>query len=166
MESLELQTAAAEARRLRADQGVASLTREQGQMVSAGRKHAALIVKWWLWGLLLGWLLAIIVSVLVSPVLGFIVVVPILAIFLTMGYASSSVEMKVDGGERRVGGIVGGRGSRHLACGFRKSVLYISYITLHFPPPLLAPSFPKGGHRQSQKRRPSSGSDGFPNARS
>lgn len=115
MESLELETAAAEARRLRADQGVASLTREQGQMVSAGRKHAALIVKWWLWGLLLGWLLAIIVSVLVSPVLGFIVVVPILAIFLTMGYASSSVEMKVDGGERRVGEIVGGRRSRYLS---------------------------------------------------
>jgi len=74
-------------------------------MVSAGRKHAALIVKWWLWGLLLGWLLAIIVSVLVSPVLAFIVVVPILAIFLTVGYASSSVEMKV----RDVMGREGGR---------------------------------------------------------
>ncbi len=65
-------------------------------MVTAGRRHAALIVKWWLWGSLLGWLLAIIVSVLVSPVLGFIVVVPVIALFLLVGYASSSVEMRVD----------------------------------------------------------------------
>ena len=65
-------------------------------MVTAGKKHAALIVKWWLWGSLLGWLLAIIVSVLVSPVLGFIVFVPVMALFLLFGYASSSVEMKVD----------------------------------------------------------------------
>ena len=57
METLEVQTAGAEARRLRAERGTASLQREQGQMVTAGKKHAALIVKWWLWGLLLGWLL-------------------------------------------------------------------------------------------------------------
>lgn len=104
MEDLEFQTAAAEARRLRADQAVATLHKDQKQMVSAGKKHAALIVKWWLWGLLLGWLLAIIVSALVSPVLAFMVVIPILAIFLTVGYASSSVEMKVGRGAGREGG--------------------------------------------------------------
>lgn len=64
--------------------------------MTAGRRHAALIVKWWLWGSLLGWLLAVIVSVLVSPVLGFIVVLPSVALFLLIGYASSSVEMRVD----------------------------------------------------------------------
>lgn len=104
MEDLEFQTAAAEARRLRADQAVATLHKDQKQMVSAGKKHAALIVKWWLWGLLLGWLLAIIVSALVSPVLAFMVVIPILAIFLTVGYASSSVEMKVGRETGREGG--------------------------------------------------------------
>lgn len=64
--------------------------------MTAGRRHAALIVKWWLWGSLLGWLLAVIVSALVSPVLGFIVVLPSVALFLLVGYASSSVEMRVD----------------------------------------------------------------------
>lgn len=148
MDALELRTAEAEARRLRADRGTAKLQREQvrtgrigymwiagwvvvctfmrvcpvgrctlsapsrtpsqpyllpharpplqEQMVTAGRRHAALIVKWWLWGSLLAWLLAVIVSVLVSPVLAFILVVPVIALFLLVGYASSSVEMRVD----------------------------------------------------------------------
>lgn len=73
----------------------ADLYRIQGQMVQAGRKHAALIVKWWMGGLGLAWLLSMVISVLISPVLGFVVVIPIIALFLLFGYASSNVEMKV-----------------------------------------------------------------------
>ena len=64
-------------------------------MLQAGRKHASLIVKWWMGGLGLAWLSSMAISALISPVLGFVVVIPIVALFLVFGYASSNVEMKV-----------------------------------------------------------------------
>jgi hypothetical protein len=70
----------------------------QDLLSSTGRKHAALIARWWLAGSLLGWLLGLTVSVVTSPILGFIVVIPFVGIFLLFGYGSSSVEMKVSKG--------------------------------------------------------------------
>ena len=72
----------------------------QDLLASSGRKHASLIVRWWVSGLLLGWLLALILSLTTSPVLGFLVLIAMEAISLLFGYASSAVEMKVSGNTR------------------------------------------------------------------
>lgn len=46
-------------------------------------------------GSLLAWLIGLVISLVVSPVLGFIIYIPIVAISLLLGYMSSNVEYKV-----------------------------------------------------------------------
>jgi hypothetical protein len=48
-------------------------------------------------GSLLAWLIGLVISLVVSPVLGFIIYIPIVAISLLLGYMSSNVEYKVSG---------------------------------------------------------------------
>lgn len=71
----------------------------QDLLTSSGRKHSGLIVRWWMSGVLFGWCLGLILSLAMSPVLGFLVLIPLEAISLLFGYASSAVEMKVRRGD-------------------------------------------------------------------
>lgn len=70
----------------------------QDAIESTGRKHTYLIVQWWLLGSLTAWLIGLVVSMAVSPALGFIIYIPLVALSLALGYTSSNVEYKVKGG--------------------------------------------------------------------